>query len=329
MAPASIRLDRNELPFTPDLPLLGALSEVLQQANRYPAGEWQARLAGLIAARTGCRAEEVLLGAGSSQVLDFIWRATVSPGAKVVYAAPGFEMYPIYTRQRGGVPVEVPLTDDFAPDLDRIARVEHAALVALINPYAPSGVRVDSAAIAELVDRVPADTVIVLDEAYQEFDEFADPRASVALAVARPNVVVTRTFSKAYGLAGLRIGYAIANPELLARIAACSMPFTVTDLACAAAAHRLADTERHADRMTDIRAERDRLTVELRATGIEVVASATNFVLLPGRPDLAAHLRGLGLAVSTSSIGTRVSVGTRAENDVLLSAIREQAHQPV
>jgi histidinol-phosphate aminotransferase len=325
MAP-SARLDRNELPFPPDAVLLGPWEELLRQVNRYPSGAWQARLTELVAERNGCRPVDVVLGAGSSRVLDLIWRAAVPPGAKVAYAVPGFEMYPIYTRQQRGVPVEVPLTAELGTDLARLAEIavaERPALIAVINPHSPSGRRAGPDELAEFVARVPDEVVVVIDEAYREFDENADPRSSAELATSRPNVVVTRTFSKAYGLAGLRIGYAVAGPRLVAALGACSMPFTVSDLACAAAIETLRDTGQHEARMTELRAERAWLTAGLRACGLAVVDSAANFVLVPGEPGFAEHLREGGVTVSTSAVGTRITVGARDDSVAVLEAARE------
>ncbi|WP_269857898.1 pyridoxal phosphate-dependent aminotransferase [Streptomyces sp. RPT161] len=325
-ATPSIRLDRNELPFLPDSLMLGQLGDILRQANRYPSEAWQTRAVELIAADNGCRPDEVLLGAGSSRLLDLIWRATVTPGATVAYASPGFEMYPVYTRQQRGVPIEAPLTAGLGTDLDRLAEIgnsERPALIAVINPHSPSGVRVHAADIADFVARVPREVVVVLDEAYREFDEDADPRASADLATSVPNVVVTRTFSKAYGLAGLRIGYAIASPQLIARINDFSMPFTVSDLACAAAVEVLRHPAQHLARMVELRAERARLTAELRDCGFDAVDSATNFVLVPGRPGFAEHLRALGIAVSTSALGTRLTVGDRHDRATVIAAARQ------
>ncbi len=322
----STRLDRNELPFLPDALTLGQLGDVLRQANRYPSDAWHARAVELIAAANGCRPAEVLLGAGSSQILDLIWRATVAPGAIVAYMSPGFEMYPIYTRRQHGVPIEVPLTAELGTDLDRLAEIgeaERPALIAVINPHSPSGVRARAADIADFAARVPREVVIVLDEAYREFDEEADPRSSAELAVSLPNVVVTRTFSKAYGLAGLRIGYAIASPKLIASISEFSMPFTVSDLACAAAVEALRHPTRHTARMAEIRAERARLTADLRACGFDAVDSATNFVLVPGHPGFAEHLRALGIAVSTSAVGTRLTVGDPHDRATVVAAARK------
>ena len=204
--PPSARLDRNELPFGPDVALLDGLGDVLRQVNRYPSGMWQARLTERIAARNGCRPEEILLGAGSAQLLGLIWQSALTPGAKAAYAAPGFDMYPMYTRQLRGVPVEVALTPDFGTDLDRlaeVARTERPALIAVTNPHNPSGVRDRHVDIANFVAQIPPETLLVLDEAYHEFDERSSPIASVELATSASNVVLTRTFSKAYGLAGL------------------------------------------------------------------------------------------------------------------------------
>jgi histidinol-phosphate aminotransferase len=323
VAPPKPALHRNELPFGPDPEVLAELADVLRQLNRYPSDAWRTRIVELIAADNGCRPDEVLLGAGSSRVLDLVWRATVPPGGAVAYASPGFEMYPVLTRHQGGVPFEVPLTAELGTDLDRLAEIagtRRPALVAVINPHSPSGVRTPAPDIADFVARVPREVVVVLDEAYLEFDADADPRASAALATSAPNVVVTRTFSKAYGLAGLRIGYALGNPRLLARISAFSMPFTVTDLACAAAVASLQRTAGHAERMSAIRAERARLTEGLRGCGLEVVDSAANFVLVPGHPGFAECLRSHGISVSTSAIGTRVTVGDRQDCAAVIAA---------
>ncbi|PYC80207.1 aminotransferase [Streptomyces tateyamensis] len=325
-AAGSPRLDRNELPHPPGPAVLDRIGALLPELHRYPGNHWQARAVAAIAEHNDCPPDQVLLGAGSSRVLELAWRALVTPGSRVCYAAPGFELYPVLTRQQRAVALEVPLTAGFAPDLERLAelaRTEQPALLAVITPHSPSGTPVGAAELARLLDRVPPRTVVVLDQAYLEFDAAADPRVFARFARQAPNVLVTRTFSKAYGLAGLRIGYALGNPELLSRLAEFSMPFTVSEPACAAAAEVLRDTAGHAARTAGLRAERSRLTAGLRAAGLTVVDSAANFVLLPGQPGLAEHLRSRGIAVSESPVGTRLTVGTAEDRAAVLAAVAD------
>jgi histidinol-phosphate aminotransferase len=322
-----IRMDLNESPFPPGEALAGSLAEVTGNAHRYPRGLLQRRLTLAIARLNGCAPENVVLGAGSVSLLAAAWSGAVGPGDPVVFAEPGFEMYPLLTAQCGGEPVGVPLTPALCTDLGRMGRLvatRAPALVAITNPHNPSGTRCPDAELRSFLAEVPAGTVAVVDEAYVDFDEQADPAASAAAAVAAPNVVLTRTFSKAHGLAGLRIGYALASAALAGRIRARTLPFAVTDVACAAAGTALSMVD---GRVAPVRAARAELTGLLRGLGFEVPDSAANFVLVAGHHGLAAHLAERGVAVSSSPLGVRITVGDEAGGARVAAGVREYCEE--
>ncbi|MFG3435598.1 pyridoxal phosphate-dependent aminotransferase [Nonomuraea sp. NPDC047897] len=318
-----IRMDLNESPVAIDDSSAALLADVLRTANRYPRGVLQRRLTHVIAQRNGCAPENVVLGAGSVSLLEAVWSCTVDPGDPVVFAEPGFEMYPWLTVRRGGTPMSVPLAPGFRTDLKQIrhlVRTARPALVAITNPHNPSGTRCPDAELTSFLAEVRTDTVVVVDEAYVDFDERADLAASAAAAVDAPNVVLTRTLSKAHGLAGLRIGYAIAHADLARRLAASTLPFAVTDVACAAASAAMDTVD---DKVARIRAMRASLTEQLRDLGLEVPDSAANFVLVVGHHDLADRLADRGVLVSRSPLGVRITIGHEQGGDRVVEGVRE------
>src|SRR3954466_12537202 len=243
-----------------------------------------------IADHHGVGPERVAVGAGSVEVCGQLASSVVDDGGEVVFGWRAFEAYPIITAVAGGTAVKVPLDQHRVHDVDAmIAAVsERTRLVFLCNPNNPTGTAVGGAELRRLVLGIPSDVLVVIDEAYREYvDPDAVPDA-FELFGERPNVAVTRTFSKAYALAGLRVGYCLASPEVAAAVRKCQVPFSVSGLAQAAAIAALGDREEGARRAKLTTAERDRGRAALLASGYDVPPSEANFVWLPlGERSLA------------------------------------------
>ena len=259
--------------------------------------------------------------------------AYVDPGDEVVTPWISFEAYPISVQTMGGTLVRVPLTAGHAFDLDAVAAAvtERTKLVLLATPNNPTGTAVSTAAVARLAEGIPDDVVVLVDEAYREF---ADPALGDPVTELLPrfdNVAVARTFSKAYGLASLRVGYVMAHPEIVSAIDKCLIPFNVNGLAQAAAMACLGDAaagEAQAN-IDAIKAERARVAAALAADGWDIPDAQANFVWmhLGDRTDevcIALERRGV-VVRPFSRIGVRVTIGTPAQNDRFLTTLAEVA----
>ncbi len=335
-----VKLASNENPLGPSPLALAAAREALADAHRYPddgAYELRRRLAGAF----GVPPEGVVIGAGSSELIALAARAYLAPGDEAVMATPAFVVYRMAVVAAGGRAVEVPCTDDLVHDLDAMARAVTARtrLVFVCNPNNPTGTVVTEPAFGAFVERLPDSLLLVIDEAYIEFVD----RAGVpdGLAYLRPPhgrrpVLVLRTFSKIYGLAGLRVGYGLTSPEVAADLSRVRPPFNVSRAALAAAEAALADRP-HVERTREATLEgRAYLTAELARLGLTVVPSQANFVLVrvPGRGgDFYEALLRQGVIVRpVDAYGLpdylRITVGTRAENERCVAALEAQLGGP-
>jgi histidinol-phosphate aminotransferase len=321
-----IKLASNEAPFGPLPDALDAIAAAAAGVNRYP-DDGSAELAAALAARYGVDPAQVLLGAGSVELCRQAFAATIDPGDEVVFAWPSFEAYPILALQVGADVTRVPLVDE-RHHLDAMAATvtERTRLVFVCNPNNPTGTIVTADELEQFLTRVPSTCLVVLDEAYREFvtaPEFPD---GIDVLRAHANVAVFRTFSKAYGLAALRVGYAIAHPDVTSELRKLRVPFAVNALAQTAALASLGAEEQMRARVADVVTERARLTDELAALGLPVVPSEANFVWLP----LPAHAAALGGYAERTGVvlrpfpdvGVRITVGTASENDRLLKVLR-------
>ncbi|KTS08410.1 histidinol-phosphate transaminase [Microbacterium testaceum] len=317
----AFKLSSNENPFDP----LPGVLEAIQGAsgiNRYPDAT-AARLRERLAARHGVSPDDVHIGAGSVSLLAQLLLATSGPGDEVVYAWRSFEAYPSLVAVAGATSVQVPLTDDFRHDLPAMAAAitERTSLVIVCSPNNPTGPTVTHDDFAAFVEAVPADVLIVLDEAYAEF--VTDPSSvegdRVRAIIARPNIVVLRTFSKAYGLAGLRVGYAIGHTRVLDAARSTAIPLSVTAAAEEAALASLAAESELLERVRVIAERRDRLVARLRDAGWPVPDAQGNFVWLPagGRAlEVAAAFEEAGLVVRPfAGDGVRISIGEEESLD--------------
>ena len=330
-SPDAFKLSSNENPFDP----LPGVAEAVQAAstfNRYPDAT-AARLRERLAARYGVTPDEVHVGAGSVSVLAQLLLAAAGPGDEVVYAWRSFEAYPSLVAVSGATSVQVPLTADARHDLDAMAAAvtDRTRVVIVCSPNNPTGPTVAYDAFAAFVDAVPRDVLIVLDEAYAEFvtDPASVEGGRVRALLARPNVVVLRTFSKAYGLAGLRVGYAVGHTHVLDAARSTAIPLSVTAAAEAAALASLDAEAELLQRVAVIAERRDRLVGRLRDAGWDVPDAQGNFVWLPVGErtlDVAAEFEEAGLVVRPfAGDGIRISVGEEEALDRIVEVARASA----
>nr|WSX78173.1 histidinol-phosphate transaminase [Streptomyces sp. NBC_00899] len=319
----AFKLSSNENPYPPLPGVLEAATAAAASFNRYPDLSCS-RLTGELAARFGVPAEHVATGTGSVGVAQQLLQATSGPGDEVIYAWRSFEAYPIVTRISGARPVQVPLDAAERHDLDAMADAvtERTRLIFVCNPNNPTGTVVRRAELERFLDRVPGDVLVVLDEAYREFITDPDVPDGTDLYRERPNVAVLRTFSKAYGLAGLRIGFAIAHAPVAEALRKTAVPFGVSQLAQDAAVASLRAEPALLERVAGLVAERTRVVDELTGQGWTVPETQANFVWLRlgERTEAFAEMcERSGTTVRPfAGEGVRITVGESAANDLLL-----------
>ena len=328
--PDAFKLSSNENPFDP-LPSVIEALESTTPINRYPDAS-AARLRGHLAARYGVDPAEVHVASGSVAILYQLVQAAASVGDEVIYAWRSFEAYPGLVLVSGATGVPVPLIE--SDDLDQTGRHDLDAMadavtdrtraIIVCTPNNPTGPIITSAEFAAFVERVPADVLIILDEAYNEFvtAEGAVDGLAERVFLKHPNVVVLRTFSKAYGLAGLRVGYAIGHTKMLDAARATSIPLSVTSAAETGAIASLAAETELLNRVAVIVERRTTLIAALRAQGWAVPDSQANFVWLPTRDrtdEIAEAFHAPDIAVRPlSGGGIRISVAEHESADKVL-----------
>jgi histidinol-phosphate aminotransferase len=330
--PGAIKLASNETPYPPLPHVVERISSAAAEINRYP-DNYSSELTSVLAAKYGVDVEQVRVGCGSVSLCTQLVQAVADADDEVIYAWRSFEAYPIISAVSGASSIQVPLREH-VHDLDAMA--EHVTgktkLIFVCNPNNPTSTAVRRDALVRFLRAVPEDVVVALDEAYREFVSDPDVPDGMTLLADFPNVVVLRTFSKAYGLAGLRVGYAIAaDPAITAALRQTQVPFAVTTVAQAAA---LASLEPQAERellarVADLVRERERVHAALLGLGYDVPASQANFVWLPlgdATTDWAAGCEQRKVIVRAfAGSGARVTIGSPAENDRFLSAAAELA----
>ncbi len=320
----SYKLSSNENPYPPLPGVLEAVERAAASLNRYP-DMGNVALYEALAARLDVPTTDLAVGTGSVALLYHLVQAFCEPGDEVVYAWRSFEAYPIATAVCGARAVQVPLTADGRHDLPAMAAAvtDRTRVVLVCTPNNPTGPAVGRRELEDLVAAIPSDVVVVVDEAYREFVRIDDPVDAVTLYRDRPNVVVLRTFAKAYGLAGLRVGYLVGPPEVAAAVRACSLPFGVSSVAQAAAVAALSCEDALLERVESIVVERGRVVEALRDQGWSVPDAQGNFVWLPlgeDTPRFAAAAEAEGIMVRPyATDGVRVTIGEPAGNDVFLS----------
>ena len=325
------QLASNESPWPPHPEVAEAIARAAGATNRYPdpgatllrrrlAERFDADPAAIAVANGSC---EVLLAAGS---------ALLEPGAEVVFGWPSFSMYPYVAPLSGAREIRVPLTDDAEHDLEAMLEEITAAtqLVLVCNPNNPTSTHIPAARIESFLDRVPDHVTVILDEAYVEFQLNDDPDATVDLWRRLPNLVLLRTFSKVYGLAGLRVGYALCSARLRAAFDAVRQPFSVNAVAQAAAAEAIRHSDDVADRVERTVVERVRVEAGVRELGLESPDPHANFQWISlGERDEAEVVAGLAEAGVVVRAGEplggpghiRVTYGTREQNERFLEAL--------
>lgn len=320
-----IKLASNECPYPPFEPVIKVIEQAASGVNRYPDNDYFA-LRTALGAHLGIDRSSVTVGAGSSELLRNMALATGGPGTSAVFAWPSFAMYPIATIVAGADAIRVALDDGSTHDLEAMAAAirPDTTLVYVCNPNNPTGTIRSGDEVEAFVRAAPSDVLIVVDEAYAEFVTDEAYRSMIPVALELANVVVTRTFSKVYGLAGLRVGYAVGRPGTIADLQKPQAPFVVTAMGEAAAVEALKHQDLLSARVRENAEERSRLEREFAHMNIPYTASQTNFVATgpwEDGPGLVEKLIAKG--VITRSIGStmvRVTVGTPAENDLLLQA---------
>lgn len=324
------KISSNENPYPPLPSVLKVIAAAGTQANRYP-DMFATGLSERIADRFGVPASHVATGTGSVGVCQQALQSTAGPGDEVVYAWRSFEAYPIIVQISGARAVTVPLTADERHDLDAMsdAVTEKTRLILVCSPNNPTGTAAHRDELERFVDRVPTDVLVVVDEAYREF--VRDPEVPDALDLYRdrPNVAVLRTFSKAYGLAGLRVGFAIAHEPVADALRKTAVPFGVSGVAQAAAIASLDAEPELLDRVESLVQERARVWQALRDQGWPVPPSEANFIWLrtgDRTDDFAGVCEQAGVVVRPfSGEGCRVTVAEPEANDIFLKVAAEFA----
>jgi histidinol-phosphate aminotransferase len=326
----AIKLASNENPDAPLDEILAAVAAAAAGANRY-ADHRATALRERIGAWLGVDPASVTVGAGSVGLLQQLFLTFVDPGDEVLYPWRSFEVYPVYTRLMGGTEVTTPLRADHAFDLEALAAAvtPRTRMVIIATPNNPTGTAVSTAELRTLLGAIDPGTVVVIDEAYREFldPSFGDPVRE--LVPEFPNVVVTRTFSKAHGLAGIRVGYAIGHPDVIASIDKTLFPFAVNGLAQAAALAAIDSIDLIEARVARILDERGRVIASLMADGWALPDAQANFVYLPlGTRTDAIYLELEKRGVVTrpfSNEGIRVTIGSEDQNTRFLTTLAEVA----
>jgi len=327
----AFKLSSNENPYPPLPGVLEAAIAAAGSMNRYPDMGCSA-LTDELATRFGVPAAHVATGCGSVGVAQQLLQVTSGPGDEVIYAWRSFEAYPIITRISGATAVQVPLDAEERHDLDAMADAvtDRTRLIFVCNPNNPTGTVLRRAALERFLDRVPSDVLVVLDEAYREFIRDAEVPDGVDLYRDRPNVAVLRTFSKAYGLAGLRVGFAIAHEPVAAALRKTAVPFGVSQLAQDAAVASLQAEDELLGRVGSLVCERKRVVDALRAQGWTVPETQANFVWLrlgERTVAFAAACEEHGVVVRPfPGEGVRVTVGETEANDIFLK-VAEAFHK--
>lgn len=324
----SYKISSNENPYPPLPSVLEVVRRSAEQMNRYPDMACS-ELVAAIARYTGVPSDCVATGTGSVGVLGQVVQSVAGEGDEVVYAWRSFEAYPIVVGVSGATAVPVPNRPDGGHDLVAMADAitERTRLVLVCTPNNPTGPAVDGEELEAFLDRVPSDVLVVIDEAYREF--VRDPKVPDAMQVwrTRPNVAVLRTFSKAYGLAGLRVGYAVAHPAVADALRKTAVPFGVSAMAQDAAVASLAAEDELLERVEALVAERTRVLEALRGQGWDVPDSQANFVWLPlGGSALAfaARCAAVGLSVRPfDGDGVRCTIAEPEANDRLIEVCGE------
>lgn len=316
----TFKISSNETPFEPPERVRIAIEEAARGVHRYPDPASR-RLVSALAQRFDVAPEQLALGTGSVAVVGQLLWATVGPGDSVVFPWRSFESYPIWVQMTGARSVPVPLLADERHDLEAMAAAidETTRVVFVCNPNNPTGEAVKEEELKAFIDRVPQDVIVVIDEAYREFIIDPDVPDGLAIARGRENVVVMRTLSKAYGLAGLRVGFAVATPRIAEAMRKTALPFGISTIAEEAAIAALQCEDELFERVRELSNERDRVWQALADQGWRIHPSHANFVWLrlDGRTEeFAEACEEAGITVRAfPGEGVRITIAEREAND--------------
>lgn len=326
-----VKLASNENPLGPGKKALAAIQTALPNLALYPDGSGFA-LKQALAKKYAVDDSQITLGNGSNEILELVARAFLKPGLEVIFSQHAFAVYPLVTQAVGATAVVVPAVNyghDLAGMLDRVT--ENTRVVFIANPNNPTGTLLSQASVEAFIAALPDTVVCVLDEAYFEFVSRVETVDSLDWLKKYPNLIITRTFSKAYGLAGLRVGYSLSSPEIADILNRVRQPFNNNTLALVAAEAALSDEE-HLQQTISVNAQgMQQLTDGFKLLGLEWIPSAGNFVAVdlrqPGQPIYEALLRK---GVIVRPVGNyelpnhlRISIGTQAENQLFLQALAD------
>ena len=318
-----IKLASNENPYPPSPKVLRAMEGVLRNVNRYPDGNcFYLRKA--LSKILKVSENHIIFGNGSDEVIVYIARAFIKSGDEVIIARPSFLIYDIASRVEGAVVKAIPLKENFRYDLEEMKKAvtSKTKVIFLGNPDNPSGWYFTESEIQNFLKGLRTDIIVFIDEAYYEYVRYKDYGDSIKLLKKHKNVIVTRTFSKMYGLAGLRIGYGIANPELIDCINRVREPFNINSVAQVAALSVLKDKKYYCDLAKKIEGQRKYLYKSLEDLNLKYIESCTNFVLIDLKKEASHITQALlrkGVIVRDMSIWglksyIRVAIGRSGEN---------------
>lgn len=316
--PNAIKLSSNEVTHPPLPAAVTAMAEAAAGANRYPDMA-ATELVTALAEHLGAEPSQVAVGCGSSALCQQLVQITAGPGDEVIFPWRSFEAYPIFTQVTGATPVPVPLDDAGRNDLVAMAAAvtDRTRLIFVCNPNNPTGTVVGESEFLEFMAQIPDHIIVALDEAYFEYVRADDTPIATELIGRFDNLVGLRTFSKAYGLAGVRVGYACGHPAVIEALNKVALPFGVNAVAQAGAIASLNACDELLERTDEVVAQRDRVATQLGAA-----MSEANFVWLP-LPDaqsVAAQLAEAGVIVRAFDEGLRITVTNQVESDALLTA---------
>ena len=321
--PGAYKIASNETVHGPLPSVRAAIEKATASVNRYPDNGY-VELRSHLAKHVDFPPEHIAVGCGSVSLCQQLIQITSSVGDEVVYGWRSFEIYPLQIRVAAATPVPVPLADH-THDLDAMAAAvtDRTRLIFVCNPNNPTSTVVNPDALARFVKTVRSDILVVIDEAYVEYIRDGWLPDSLGLVREHPNVVVLRTFSKAYGLAGLRVGYAVGDPDVITALNKVYVPFSATSLSQAAAIAALAAADELLARTDAVVAERTRVSNALRAAGYTLPPSQANFVWLPlgaQTADFVSSAATAGLVVRPyGTDGVRVTIASPVENDTFVA----------
>lgn len=331
-----VKLGSNEGPWGPLPEAAAAIREHVGGLNRYPDGAFH-DLKTELASINGAAPEQIVLGNGADSILINLSLALLQPEDEVVFGWPSFITYVLSVRKVDAIPVQVPLDDEYRYDLDAMldAVTDRTRMVFVCNPNNPTGTYVDRERLTRFVEALPPHVLCVVDEAYHEYvtaDDYPDSIGDLIVRGGHSNVMVLRTMSKIYGLAGLRVGWGVGPAQVVRAIDTVRGPFEMNALANVAAIASLAERDQLNERVAATERGRADLAAALSDVGLEPIPGAANFLCIPlpaglAAEDVAARLQDEGVIVRPLAMfgmpeGLRITVGTPEENDVAIAALR-------